>query len=115
MGDELLKVLSRRLRAALRQSDLLVRISGRRTVLLSTHIVADVEASCTGLAVLRQGRLAFAGTPEELVERARGRVWQVEVEPGEWDEVAARVASGPDPLAATLRPGSPAGPRLPSH
>ncbi|ACZ39507.1 ABC transporter ATP-binding protein [Sphaerobacter thermophilus] len=75
----------------IRFRNLLVRISGRRTVLLSTHIVADVEASCTGLAVLRQGRLAFAGTPEELVERARGRVWQVEVEPGEWDEVAARV------------------------
>ena len=75
----------------IRFRNLLVRISGRRTVLLSTHIVADVEASCTGLAVLRQGRLAFAGTPEELVERARGRVWLVEVEPGEWDEVASRV------------------------
>ncbi|MDI3339817.1 MAG: ABC transporter ATP-binding protein [Sphaerobacter sp.] len=75
----------------IRFRNLLVRISGRRTVLLSTHIVADVEASCTGLAVLRQGRIAFAGTPEELVERARGRVWQLEVEPGEWEAVAARV------------------------
>lgn len=72
----------------IRFRNLLVRISGQRTVLLSTHIVADIEASCTELAVLQQGRIAYTGTPDGLAERARGRVWQVEVAPDEWDRLA---------------------------
>ncbi|MFZ5814297.1 MAG: ABC transporter ATP-binding protein [Bacillota bacterium] len=74
----------------IRFRNLLAQLALQRTVLLSTHIVADVEASCSGLAVLREGRLLFAGTAEALTERARGRVWQVAVSPAEWEAWAAR-------------------------
>ena len=43
----------------IRFRNLLARISGQRVVILSTHIVADIEASCTQVAVLNRGRLAF--------------------------------------------------------
>lgn len=72
----------------IRFRNLLARLSGQRTVLLSTHIVGDVEASCTGLAVMRKGRPAFVGTLEELTAAAQGRVWQLEMTQGEWEQLS---------------------------
>ena len=45
-----------------------------RTVLLSTHIVEDVHQLCSELAVLRRGRLFYAGPSAALLERVRGKV-----------------------------------------
>ncbi|MCI8721946.1 MAG: ABC transporter ATP-binding protein [Oscillospiraceae bacterium] len=45
-----------------------------RTVLLSTHIVEDVYQLCAELAVLREGRLFYAGTSAALMERVAGKV-----------------------------------------
>ncbi len=45
-----------------------------RTVLFSTHIVEDVHQICRELAVLRRGHLFFAGTAEDLLRQAAGRV-----------------------------------------
>jgi len=47
-----------------------------RLVILSTHIVSDIEASATSLAVMAKGRLLFAGTPEALIADAAGHVWE---------------------------------------
>jgi ABC-2 type transport system ATP-binding protein len=55
---------------------LLTDLAGQRLVILSTHIVSDVEASATSLAVMSGGRLRFHGTPEALVEKAQGHVWE---------------------------------------
>jgi ABC-type multidrug transport system ATPase subunit len=74
----------------IRFRNLLGRLGERRTVLLSTHIVADIESSCNGLAVLDKGQMVFSGSPAELVERARGSVWQVEVPAERWPELERR-------------------------
>ena len=71
----------------IRFRNLLARISGQRVVILSTHIVADIEASCTRVAVLNRGRLAFTGTPDELVARAQGKVWEIEIAPNEYEQI----------------------------
>ena len=55
---------------------LLAELGGQRLVILSTHIVSDIEASAGELAVLVAGRLQFHGTPEALVAAADGHVWQ---------------------------------------
>ena len=55
---------------------LLTDLAGERLVILSTHIVSDVEASATALAVMTKGELRFHGTPEQLIARAEGRVWE---------------------------------------
>jgi ABC-type multidrug transport system ATPase subunit len=52
---------------------------GLKLVLLSTHIVSDVESVATEIAVVRQGRLLAFGTPEELVAGAAGAVWEAEL------------------------------------
>src|SRR6185295_5697691 len=41
------------------------------TVLLSTHILSEVEASCTRVVVIARGKLVAAGTMEDLAKRRR--------------------------------------------
>ncbi|HEX8172490.1 MAG TPA: ATP-binding cassette domain-containing protein [Thermoanaerobaculia bacterium] len=48
-----------------------------RLVILSTHIVSDVESIATEIAIMREGKLITLATPEELMRRARGSVWEV--------------------------------------
>lgn len=55
---------------------LLTDLAGDRLVILSTHIVSDVEASASALAVMAAGRLRFHGSPGELLARATGHVWE---------------------------------------
>ena len=50
-----------------------------RTILLSTHIVADLGSGCSQIALLDDGTVAFQGSPTELLERARGHVFEVTV------------------------------------
>ncbi len=60
----------------LRFRHLIADLAGQRLVILSTHIVSDVEASATELAVMAKGRLLFQGVPERLVARAQNHVWE---------------------------------------
>jgi ABC-2 type transport system ATP-binding protein len=51
----------------------LLRELGRRaTVIVSTHLVEDVGAACSQVALMDQGKLVFHGTPVELTARAEG-------------------------------------------
>jgi ABC-2 type transport system ATP-binding protein len=50
-------------------------------IVLSTHIVADIEAVASSLAVLRFGTLRYSGTPEALLRSLEGRVWSVDLPP----------------------------------
>ena len=67
----------------LRFRHLLTELAGERLVLLSTHIVSDVEASAAAIAVMKAGRLLFHGSPEALVDAARGRAWDWTIPPAQ--------------------------------
>lgn len=56
--------------------NLLSDLGGERIVVLSTHIVSDVEAVATGIAMMDRGRLLAYAEPEELLRRVEGRVWE---------------------------------------
>lgn len=73
----------------LRFRHLLTELAGQRLVILCTHIVSDVEASATALAVMRKGKLVFSGTPDALLGRAQGKVWDWTVAPERLDEIRA--------------------------
>jgi len=47
-------------------------------IILSTHIVADIEAVASQLAVLRLGQLRYSGTPTDLLKKLEGKVWWLE-------------------------------------
>jgi ABC-2 type transport system ATP-binding protein len=57
-------------------------LAADRVVILSTHIVSDVEAVAEDIAILAQGQLRRRGTPEDLLRDVRGQVWEVLVESG---------------------------------
>lgn len=45
-----------------------------KIVLLSTHIIEDVQAICNRIIVIHKGRILFDGRPEYLIQEARGHV-----------------------------------------
>jgi ABC-type multidrug transport system ATPase subunit len=59
--------------------NLLSEIAQGRVVILSTHIVSDVEAVASHIAVIRAGRLVAHATPEALLQAAAGRVFSAVV------------------------------------
>jgi ABC-2 type transport system ATP-binding protein len=61
-------------------------------ILLSTHIVGDISSVCRDLALLNEGKLLFNGSPESLVEKARGHVWQVQTAGVEYDMLKEKYA-----------------------
>ena len=60
----------------MRFRNLLSELSGERIVILSTHIVSDVEAVATHIAMIAQGRLVAHDSPEALLRAAAGRAWE---------------------------------------
>jgi len=57
--------------------NLLSELSGERIVILSTHIVSDVEAVATSIAILAHGQLLAHDSPEGLLASVGGKVWEV--------------------------------------
>ncbi len=55
--------------------NLLSDLSGERIVILSTHIISDVEAAADKIAVINQGRLVAHSTAEQLLADVEGKVW----------------------------------------
>ena len=58
-------------------------LSQRKTVLLSTHIVSDLEAVAHDVILLRKGRVLAVERPQTLLAQLQGQVWTVAVSDGE--------------------------------
>lgn len=64
----------------IRIRNLLVDFSENRTVLFSTHVVEDLAATCNQLAVMKKGKFLYAGSVKELIDNAKGCVWECVVD-----------------------------------
>ena len=66
-----------------------------KLVILSTHIVSDVESVATHIAIMNAGSIIACATPEELMRGAEGSVWELVVPSERFDELrrTARVSS----------------------
>jgi ABC-2 type transport system ATP-binding protein len=73
----------------LRFRNLLSELSGERIVILSTHIVSDVEAVATDIALIAQGQLVAHATPEVLIASVDKSVWEVTIPNAELAELRA--------------------------
>ena len=58
---------------------LLSSLSKEKIILLSTHIVSDVESIADEILILKNGRLRDRGTVSQLVSEISGKVWECEV------------------------------------
>jgi len=56
--------------------NLLSDLSGERIVILSTHIVSDVEATATHIALVNKGELLREAAPEVLLKELENKVWE---------------------------------------
>lgn len=63
--------------------NLLSEYAGDKIVILSTHIVSDIEAIADEVLLMKKGRIVQRGTVPELVQKAQGRVWELAVSPRE--------------------------------
>jgi ABC-type multidrug transport system ATPase subunit len=54
---------------------LIAELSGERIVILSTHIVSDVEATATSIAIINKGRRITHATPETILQAVECKVW----------------------------------------
>jgi ABC-type multidrug transport system ATPase subunit len=56
--------------------NLIAELSAERIVILSTHIVSDIEMAATGIAFLKGGQLLGYHMPEQWLRTVQGRVWR---------------------------------------
>lgn len=71
----------------LRFYNLLGELSGSRVVIVSSHIVADMESVCEYAAILDSGRLLYAGAIDRLAGTAEGKVFELTVPRTELESV----------------------------
>jgi ABC-2 type transport system ATP-binding protein len=103
--------------------NILTDIGHSKLVILSTHIVSDIESIATEIAIMKNGSLVAFSAPEDLLRFAEGRVWEVVVSSEEFeplrrtlkissavrksDGVHTRIVSSqcPHPTAMLAEPG----------
>lgn len=70
--------------------ELIKKIGKEKTVILSSHILAEVEATCDRILIISKGKIVADGTAEDLRKRAQGKeILKVTIEDGEPNEVYA--------------------------
>lgn len=70
--------------------NLIADLSGERIVILSTHIVSDVEAAATEIALINKSYLLMHTPPETLLQAVEGKVWEWVVPSTELQSVKAQ-------------------------
>jgi ABC-2 type transport system ATP-binding protein len=77
--------------------ELIKEVGREKTVILSTHILSDVQATCSRVLIISGGKLVADGTPDELRARERGSRYRVVLEAGGTvpDTIKARLVSVP--------------------
>jgi ABC-2 type transport system ATP-binding protein len=75
----------------LRFRNLLGELGLDKLVIMSTHIVSDVESIASELAIMRSGRLIAFETPDAILNKARGQIWTATVDAADYDSVKQRV------------------------
>lgn len=62
-----------------RLRNLLADYAGNKIVILSTHIVSDVEAIADEILMMKDGKFILQGTVPQLIQKANGKVWELSV------------------------------------
>ncbi|MCH5271549.1 MAG: ABC transporter ATP-binding protein [Lachnospiraceae bacterium] len=63
----------------IRFRNLLSEVAEERIVILSTHIVGDIEAACENIAIMNEGEILWQGTVLELLHSAEGKVFTINI------------------------------------
>ncbi len=69
---------------------LLSEFAKDRIVVLSTHIVGDIEHTCKNIAIIDQGNIIFCGERQHLMDEALGKVRVVEIKCEELSDIQSK-------------------------
>ena len=69
----------------LRFRNLLAELGSNKLVIISTHIVSDVESIASEIAIMRSGKLLTFATPEAIIAQARGQIWAAQLAPADFE------------------------------
>ncbi|HMD13923.1 MAG TPA: ATP-binding cassette domain-containing protein, partial [Bacteroidota bacterium] len=70
--------------------NILSDIGAGKLVILSTHIVSDIEAVATQIAVMNHGQLLISAVPEQFLQMTQGNVWEAVIPSDQFDTVRAQ-------------------------
>ncbi|MRX72141.1 ATP-binding cassette domain-containing protein [Bacillus lacus] len=71
----------------IRFRNLIEKLSKDYSIILSTHIISDIESSCEKVAVLNNGKVLYQGTTDSLAKIAVNYVWEFQALYSEYDNV----------------------------
>ncbi|MDO5560263.1 MAG: ABC transporter ATP-binding protein [Oscillospiraceae bacterium] len=71
----------------IRFRNLLCEVAEERIVILSTHIVGDIEATCEDIAIMNEGKILYNGTVSDLMKSAQGKVYTLAINKNQLAEV----------------------------
>lgn len=83
--------------------NLLTEIGENVVVILSTHIVQDVQELCRNMAIINKGKLLYAGAPNDALAAMKGKVWEKAIGKQELE----RYATAHDLISNKLVAGTP--------
>ncbi|SET15384.1 ABC-2 type transport system ATP-binding protein [Oceanobacillus limi] len=73
----------------IRFRNLLKRLGKYHTVIISSHLVEDIEFLCTKIGIIRNGKVLFEGKPDELKKKALHSIYEMDVSLQELDDIIA--------------------------
>ncbi|HVP06681.1 MAG TPA: ABC transporter ATP-binding protein [Candidatus Acidoferrum sp.] len=80
--------------------NLLTELAGDRVIILSTHIVSDIEATANDIAIVNKGQLVTRTSPEQLLGLVKEHVWEMTVPSAELTDL-----KGKHLISGTMRTG----------
>ncbi|MGB4771687.1 MAG: ABC transporter ATP-binding protein [Chitinophagaceae bacterium] len=69
-----------------RFNGLLSEIGQERIVILSTHLVDDVQNLCSNMAIIKAGKVLVNGRPDDFVQSLEGKIWRKRIDKQQLEE-----------------------------
>ncbi len=81
--------------------NLLSEIGEKKVIILSTHIVDDVNDICSNMAIINKGEVKYQGKPEDAINALKNKVWSKQISKAEeaaWNEkyqvISSKISDG---------------------
>jgi ABC-2 type transport system ATP-binding protein len=88
--------------------DLIRKIGREKTVILSSHILAEVEATCDRILIINEGKIVADGTSDELRRKAQGNeILRIRIEGGDRNTVFEKLKKLPSVELTDISPDDP--------
>lgn len=74
----------------IRFKNLIGNIARDKIVILSTHIVSDIEFLANEILIMKEGQLIDRDKPQNLVDKVKGKVWNLQVQEEEFLQISSK-------------------------